>query len=94
MISANEIVEKALAVFLAVMSTMGMFMTGCLIGNVLFGHLSYDEMWIIFLGSLGLTAVLFPIMINARIERMLDEALEASISEDEEARNLYDHLKV
>lgn len=97
MISVHEIIEKFLAVILSVMSTMGMFLTGCLFGNLLFGELSYEQMWIIFLTCLALTAVLFPIMMEARLERMLEEALEAaSMTEEQrkEAQELCDHLGV
>lgn len=97
MISVHEIVEKSLAVFLSVMSTMGMFLTGCLFGNLFFDGLSYEQMWAIFLVSLALTAVLFPIMLDARLERMIEEALEAdSMTEEErrEAQELCDHLRV
>jgi phosphotransferase system glucose/maltose/N-acetylglucosamine-specific IIC component len=97
MIFLYEIIEKFLAVFLSVMSTMGMFLTGCLFGNLLCGELSYQEMWIVFLVSLALTAVLFPIMMEARLERMIEEALEAdSMTEEQrkEARDLCEHLRV
>lgn len=97
MIFLYEIIEKFLAVFLLVMSTMGMFLTGCLFGNLLHGELSYQEMWIVFLVSLALTAVLFPLMMEARLERMLEEALEAdSMTEEErkEAQELCEHLGV
>lgn len=97
MIFLYEIIEKFLAVFLSVMSTMGMFLTGCLFGNLLHGELSYQEMWIVFLVSLALTAVLFPIMMEARLERMLGEALEADAMTEEqrkEAQELCEHLRV
>lgn len=97
MISLYEVIEKFLGAFLRVMSTMGMFMTGCLFGNLLFGELSYEQMWAIFLVSLTLTAVLFPIMMDARLERMLEEALEADAMTEEqrkEAQELCDHLRV
>ena len=97
MIFLYEIIEKFLAVFLSVMSTMGMFLTGCLFGNLLYGELSYEQMWIVFLVSLALTAVLFPIMMEARLERMIEEALEAaSMTEEQrkEAQELCEHLKV
>lgn len=92
-----EIIEKFLAAFLSAMSTMGMFLTGCLFGNLFFDGLSYQEMWIVFLVSLALTAVLFPIMMEARLERMLEEALEADAMTEEqrkEARDLCEHLRV
>lgn len=97
MIFLYEIIEKFLAVFLSAMSTMGMFLTGCLFGNLLYGELSYQEMWIVFLVSLALTAVLFPIMMEARLERILEEALEAdSMTEEQrkEAQELCEHLRV
>lgn len=97
MIFLYEIIEKFLAVFLSVMSTMGMFLTGCLFGNLLYGELSYEQMWIVFLVSLALTAVLFPIMMEARLERMIEESLEAaSMTEEErrEAQELCEHLRV
>lgn len=97
MIFLYEIIEKFLAVFLSVMSTMGMFLTGCLFGNLLYGELSYQEMWIVFLVSLALTAVLFPIMMEARLQRMIEEALEAdSMTEEQrkEAQELCEHLRV
>lgn len=95
MIFLYDVIEKFLAVFLATMSTMGMFLTGCLFGNLFFDGLSYNQMWIVFLVSLGLSIVLFPIMINARIDRIFEESLRAaSMTEEErkEANELYEHL--
>lgn len=95
MIFLYDVIEKFLAVFLATMSTMGMFFTGYFFGNLFYGELSYNQMWILFLVSLGLSIVLFPIMINARIDRIFEESLRAaSMTEEErkEANELYEHL--
>ena len=97
MIFLYDVIEKFLAVFLATMSTMGTFFTGYFFGNLFYGELSYEQMWVVFLVSLGLTIILFPIMIQARIERMIKEAMEASsITEEElkEAQELFEHLRV
>jgi hypothetical protein len=87
-----EIIERTVAVFLSVMSCMGMFLTGCLAGNMILGELSTSDMWAIFLGCLILTYGLIHLHNEVRYRRLEILADELELMENEEAQALYDHL--
>ena len=89
-----EIVERTLTVFLSAMACMGMFLTGCLFGNLLLDEVTTATMWTIFLGCVILTYGAIQIMLQARYQRLLLMAEEGLFDKDEEAQKLMEHLKV
>jgi hypothetical protein len=86
--------EKALSVVLSVSSCMGMFLIGCFAGNLIFGTVSTDAMWAIFLGSVILTYGATQLLLNVRYMRLEILADELELQKDEEARKLCEHLEV
>lgn len=87
-----EFVERSLAVFLSVMACMGMFLVGCLAGNLICGEESTSTMWAIFLGCLIITYAAVWLLTEVRYKRLEMLADELDFQKDKEAQELYEHL--
>ena len=87
-----EFVERSLAVFLSAMACIGMFLVGCLIGNLIYGEVSTSTMWAIFLGCLIITYAAVWLLAEVRYKRLEMLAEEMDSQKDEEAQALYEHL--
>ena len=87
-----EILERIFAVFLSVSACLGMFLVGCLAGNLFCGALSFGAMWAIFLGCVITTWVAIQLLLEVRYRRLLCEVEEQEIREAEENSELYRHL--
>lgn len=86
-----EMAEKTLCMILSVSSCMGLFLIGVFAGNLLYGDVSTDAMWLIFLGGAVLTFLLTRLWEVVRYYRLSIMAEELQ-EQDEEAQNLYEHL--
>lgn len=89
-----EIVERILSVILSVSSCMGMFLIGVFFGRILFGEVSTDAMWAIFLASLILTYGATRLLLEVRYRRLEILADELEFQTNEQAQELYEHLRV
>jgi len=89
-----ECVERCLSVILSVSSCMGMFLIGCFAGNLIWGDISTNFRWAIFLGSVILTRVETQLMLTIRYKRLEMLADELKFQIDEESQRLYEHLEV
>lgn len=89
-----EFAERLIAVVLSLMSCMGMFLTGCLMGNMILGELEMSDMWVIFLCCLILTYVLSRLWLHVRCARLNMLVDELEMQDDEEAQRLCEHLNV
>lgn len=87
-----EFIERSLAVFLSTMACMGMFLVGCLAGNLICGEVSTSTMWAIFLGCLIITYAAVWLLTKVRYKRLEMLADELDFQKDKEAQELYEHL--
>lgn len=89
-----EITERILSVFLSVCACMGMFLMGCFAGNLLCDELSTSAMWAIFLFSVILTYGTTQLLLEVRYRKLEILADELEMQKDEQAQELYEHLRV
>lgn len=89
-----EITERILSVFLSVCACMGMFLIGCFAVNLLCDELSTEAMWAIFLASVILIYGATQLLWEVRYRKLEILADELEFQKDEQAQELYEHLRM
>ena len=89
-----EITERILSVFLSVCACLGMFLMGCFVCNLLCYELSVSDMLVIFLSNVILTYGATQLLLEVRYRKLEILADELETQKDEQAQELYEHLKV
>lgn len=89
-----EDLEWLLSVILSACSCIGMFFMGCWVRYLVMDSVTVKFILIMFVVSVLLTWGMNELRMEVRYRRLMIVAEEMEFNEDEQARELYEHLQV